>query len=202
MGTRAGLVFAAVAAAALSGCVLLPLPESWQLGGGVSHTRLQADYSALGTQGTDGVDLVASWGLARTWWLDAYTTLGTHRLETGRTQNIDYPPDAAQYAMFAFSVRKDWPAPGRGLTPWASAGLGLGDVSWETYWYHVSAAGPVLGAGLDAPLGESPLALRAQAQWYRFSGEDTYGYGPYHLTGTAASLLLVWTFGGEDDARH
>ncbi len=200
MRMSAGFALAAVVAAALSGCVALPAP--WQLGGGVSHTSLHTDYSALGDQDTSSVDVVASWGFTRTWWLDTYASFGTDRLETGTTQNIYYPPDSAHYLMFALNLRKEWPAEGRRVTPWLSGGVGLGDASWETYWYSVAGFGPVLGAGFDASLGRSPLALRVQLQGYRFSGEDSYGYGPYHLNGVTGSMLLVWTIGGEDNADH
>jgi hypothetical protein len=200
MSKRCAPVLAAAASAVLAGCVTLPPP--WQLGGGVSRAAVSTNYSALGEQSSDGVAVVASWEFVDLWWLDLFGSIG-HRLETGATQNIYYPPDHAEYGAFVAGVRRDfWSLDERRWTPWILGGLGVADVFWDTYAYEVAGGGLVLGAGVDARLGDSPASLRAQVLRHEASGEDSYGYGPYDLTGTIGSLLLVWTFGDQDDAGH
>jgi hypothetical protein len=59
-----------------------------------------------------------------------------------------------------------------------------------------------VGVGADLRLGGSRAALRAQALHHRLSGEDNYGYGPYRMTSTMASVMVVWTFGEDEGADH
>jgi len=201
MSLLARAVAAAALGAALTACVPIPV-RAWQLGGGVSMASIDSNYSALGQQTADGVAMAAGAEFAETWWLDAFMSLG-HHLETGVTENIYYPPDHADYAVVSVGVRKAFPlSPESRWTPWLHAGLGVGDVMWDTYFYSVSGVGLALGCGVDRRLGSSALALRAQALRHSFSGEDNYGYGPYRTTAVVGAVLLVWTFGEDDAASH
>lgn len=200
MDARPRIVAVAALLVAQAGCVTLPGP--WQLGAGASHATLHTDYPALGDQSAPGVDLVASWGFTGQWWLDAFASVG-HRIDTGTTQNIYYPPDHAEFGLFSLDVRREfWPVASRGWAPWLLGGVSVGSVMWDTYWYDVSGSGIVVGAGADARLGGTRAALRAQVLRHRLSAEDNYGYGPYRMTSTMASVMVVWTFGEDEGVAH
>lgn len=204
MSLRERIAAAAAAAAlgaALAACIPIPM-RAGQVGGGVSMASIDSNYSAIGDQTADGVAMTAAGEFAETWWLDAFMSLG-HRLETGTTENIYYPPDHAEYALISLGIRKAFPLPPDARwTPWLHAGLGVGDLMWDTYYYSVSGVGLALGGGADVRLGSTPLAVRAQVLRHSFSGEDTYGYGAYRVTGVVGAVLLVWTFWEEDAAGH
>lgn len=201
MSLRARAVIAAAFAVAVSACVPIPM-RAGQVAGGVSMASIDSEYSAIGEQGSGGVAMAAAGEFAETWWLEAFMSLGDG-LETGTTENIYYPPDRAKYVLMSLGVRKDFPlSPDRRWTPWLHAGLGLTDVSWNTYYYAVAGFGLALAGGIDRRLGSWPLAVRAQLLRHAFSGEDTYGYGGYDTTVWVGAALLVWTFGDEAPADH
>lgn len=198
-----GRIRAALAAALLAaqpGCVTPPPP--YQLGAGASYATLHTDYPALGDQSAPGVALVGSWSFTEGWWLDLSASAG-HRIDTGATQDIYYPPDRAEFGVFSVDLRRElWPLEQRGWTPWLLGGLAAVEVVWDSYWYDVAGSGYVLGAGADVQLGDLPLALRGQVLHHMMSGEDNYGHGPYRMTSTMGGLLLVWTFGDAQPADH
>ena len=201
MSPRAPALAPAALCAALGACVPIPM-KAWQVGAGVSAASIDSDYSALGEQTGDGVAMAAAAEFAETWWLDAFMSLG-HHLETGATENIYYPPDHADYGVVSVGVRKDFPLrPDGRWTPWLHAGFGVGDIMWDTYYYGISGVGLALAGGVDRRLGSWPLALRGQVLRHSFSGEDTYGYGPYRTTAVVGAVLLVWTFGDDEPAGH
>ena len=173
--------------------------SSWQLGAGISVANVSSNYSAIGTQSAEGFSVDASWEFLPTWSVEGFGSFG-HKIATGTTQQIYYPPDHAEYGIFIIGVRKDfWPLADRGWTPWLLAGSGVGQVYWDTYFYEVAGSGLAGAGGFDLRLGKSPALLRAQLLYHQFSGDDTYGHGPYSVRGTLASVMLMFRFGDEED---
>lgn len=197
MTMRAGaLLVAALAWAAASPCARA---DSWQLGAGVSRASVSSSYSAIASQSAGGWAVTGAWEFAETWWLEGFGDAG-HKIATGETQDIYYPPDRAEFGIFAIGVRKDlWPLFDRGWTPWVTAGFGIGQVYWDTYFYELTGSGFALAGGFDVRLGETPFVLRGQLLRHEFSASDTYGHGPYDVTSVLASALLMWRFGADEE---
>jgi opacity protein-like surface antigen len=163
------------------------------LGLGVSRLALSSQYSALGTQSRTGFTMIGGIEFLPTWFAElAVSAAGG--IATGPTENINYPPDTAEYSVLRWSVGKHfWPIAERGWTPWVAAGWGYNFVNWDTYYYVVDGTGLSLGAGVDfEPV--RPWRVRVQAMQHRFSGHDTYGYGPYSSRSNEIAAAVIFAF--------
>lgn len=170
-----------------------PAPRRWYLGLGAAHADISSNYPAIGDHRTSGTDLLGGLEFARTWSVEMYVSLN-HQFATAATDNIYYPPDRASYGLVAFTLRKRlWDLDARGWSPWLAAGLGVGTVEWETYFYNLTGGlTPVFAGGVDVALGKWPLAVRLQWLHNAFSARDTYDYGPYQVKADITGAALVW----------
>jgi hypothetical protein len=173
---------------------LVPTPASarpWYFGLGPSHASIHSDYSAIGDQSANGYAVVAGVEFGDTWSAEIFVS-GGHKIATDTTQNIYYPPDSAEYSLADFRIRKSfWSLDEKNWTPWLGAGYGIGNVSWDNFFYNVSGSGLGLSGGVDMKLGRTPLVVRLQIMEHTFSGTDTYDYGPYRVRGELFSALLI-----------
>lgn len=172
-----------------------PAPVIWYLGGGLSQATIDSDYDAIGRQSAGGYTLLGGVEFARTWAGEIFFS-GGHKLKTGTTANIYYPPDRAEYGLVVFSLRKGlWSLDERKWTPWLGVGLGIGQVEWETYFYNLTSGfAPAFSGGIDMAPGKWPLVLRVQLLHHSFRARDTYDYGPYRVTALLSTAALVWRF--------
>lgn len=170
-----------------------PFRPVWYLGGGTSSAAIDSDYEAIGSQRAGGYVVLGGCEFARTWAGEIFFS-GGHKITTGTTANIYYPPDQAEYGVVVFGLHKGlWSLDEHRWTPWLGVGLGIGQVMWENYFYDLTGNFSLAwSGGADIALGSTPLAVRLQVLRHSFSARDNYDYGPYRVEGTITSAALIW----------
>lgn len=174
---------------------LLAMQGAWAqpyLGFGLASFSLDSDYSPIDGRSGTGFTLYGGYEVAPTWSLEL--SVSAAGIDTGETLNIYYPPDSAEYSILRFAVRKGlWTLDKHRWTPWVTAGLAYHYVNWDTFYYYLDGTGVSLGAGVDFAL-EDRWRLRLQAMRNRFSGDDTYGYGPFSTRSSEFSASVMYEF--------
>jgi opacity protein-like surface antigen len=162
------------------------------VGLGPSRLSLSSEYSAIDARSGTGFTLIGGIEFAPTGF--AELSVSAASVDVGPTENIFYPADRAEYSILRFGIGKSlWALGERGWTPWVGAGWAYHYVNWESFYYQVDGTGVSLGAGVDIePV--RPWRVRVQAMRHRFSGRDTYGYGPFGTRSGEWSAVVIYGF--------